>query len=171
LPLSIKALNRFLTSTSKSFLEPATAHRLANEFPRQGSAAWIQYKHYNENKLGLTKREHMPDGLRRLVDELSGPEFTTWLSQLTGIPQRIADPSLEGGGLHQSGTGGFLNMHADFTAHHHHPHWRRRVNLIRTMGPQHDALRCQSAALAQPCADLQRGRELLSRFPRSLAVS
>ena len=114
----------------ENFLDPAVARELAQEFPQQGSAAWTQYKHYNENKLGLTKREHMPDGLGRLVDELNGREFTTWLSQLTGIPRLIADPSLEGGGLHQSGRGGFLNIHADFTAHHHHPTWRRRVNLI-----------------------------------------
>jgi Rps23 Pro-64 3,4-dihydroxylase Tpa1-like proline 4-hydroxylase len=112
------------------FLDPAVARELAEEFPRHGSSAWTQYKHYNENKLGLAKRDQMPEGLGRLVDELNGPEFTAWLSQLTGIPKLFADPSLEGGGLHQSGHGGFLNMHADFTVHHHHANWRRRVNLI-----------------------------------------
>ena len=42
----------------------------------------------------------------------------------------IADPSLEGGGLHQSARGGFLNMHADFTVHPHNRNWQRRANLI-----------------------------------------
>ena len=112
------------------FLDQAVARQLAQEFPQQGSPAWTQYKHYNENKLGLPKRVLMPDGLGCLIDHLNGPEFIAWLAQLTGIPKLIADPSLEGGGLHRSGRGGFLNMHADFTVHHHHPNWRRRVNLI-----------------------------------------
>jgi hypothetical protein len=114
----------------ESFLDLAVTRELAQEFPQSGSVAWTQYKHYNENKSGLTKREQLPDGLGRLIDELNGPEFTAWLSQLTGIPNLIADPSLEGGGLHQSGPQGFLNIHADFTVHHHHSNWRRRVNLI-----------------------------------------
>ena len=37
---------------------------------------------------------------------------------------------MEGGGLHQSVHGGFLNIHADFTVHPLHANWRRRVNLL-----------------------------------------
>jgi len=53
-----------------------------------------------------------------------------WLSELTGIEGLVSDDTLEGGGLHQSPRGGFLNVHADFTMHHHHKNWRRRINLI-----------------------------------------
>ena len=42
----------------------------------------------------------------------------------------MIDESFEGGGLHQSVEGGFLNVHADFTVHPHHRDWRRRVNLL-----------------------------------------
>ena len=52
------------------------------------------------------------------------------MSALTGIPGLLADPSLEGGGMHQTEPGGFLNVHADFTMHHHQTRWHRRVNLI-----------------------------------------
>ena len=114
----------------QDFLDAQVARGLAAEFPEAGSPEWNHYKHYNEHKLALTKRDRLPHGLGQLVDELSTPEFTCWLSELTGIPHLIPDPDLAGGGLHQSGRGGFLNVHADFTAHHHHPHWRRRVNLI-----------------------------------------
>src|SRR5262249_2432551 len=58
-----------------------------------------------------------------------------WLSKLTGIPQLHPDPSLEGGGLHQSERGGFLNVHTDFSMHHYHKHWRRRVNVIVYLNP------------------------------------
>jgi len=47
----------------------------------------------------------------------------------------IPDPSLEGGGLHQSGRGGFLNVHTDFSMHHYQKNWRRRVNVIVYLNP------------------------------------
>ena len=65
-----------------------------------------------------------------MIDELNSPQFVSWLGDLTGIPDLMPDPSLEGGGMHQTQAGGFLNIHADFTMHHHRENWRRRCNLI-----------------------------------------
>ncbi len=112
------------------FFDPEVAARAAAVFPATVSAEWVQYKHYNENKAGMTKRELFPPFIGSLVDELNSPAFLEWLSELTGIDGLLADSSLEGGGMHQSGPGGFLNVHADFTMHHHQKHWRRRVNVI-----------------------------------------
>jgi hypothetical protein len=112
------------------FLGAQLARALAKEFPDSQSKAWTQYKHFNENKVGLAKKESFPPLLAEIADELNSPAFVNWLSALTGIPGLMADPCLEGGGLHQSGRGGFLNVHADFIWHHYHKNWRRRVNLI-----------------------------------------
>ena len=117
------------------FLEPEVAGAIAGEFPDHNTEAWTQYKHHNENKLGMAKRELFPPGLGEVTDELNSPGFLGWLSILTGIPDLVADPSLEGGGLHQSSRGGFLNVHTDFSHHHYHKHWRRRVNLILYLNP------------------------------------
>lgn len=117
------------------FLDPEVARSIAAEFPGAGTEAWTQYKHHNENKLGMAKRELFPPQLGAVADELNSPEFVAWLSHLTGIPGLVADPSLEGGGLHQSGRGGFLNMHTDFSMHHYHKNWRRRVNVIVYLNP------------------------------------
>jgi len=114
----------------ENFLEPAVARELMGEFPEPDSRAWIQYKHQNENKMGLPKRELFPPRIGQVVDELNSPEFLGWLSELTGIEGLVSDDTLEGGGLHQSSRGGFLNVHADFTMHHHQKNWRRRINLI-----------------------------------------
>jgi Rps23 Pro-64 3,4-dihydroxylase Tpa1-like proline 4-hydroxylase len=114
----------------RQFLEPEIARCAADEFPGLETDAWTRYKHRNENKVGLAKRSLFPLLLGEVVDELNSDEFVAWLSQLTGIPDLLADASLEGGGLHQSGPGGFLNIHTDFNTHHYHKHWRRRVNLI-----------------------------------------
>jgi Rps23 Pro-64 3,4-dihydroxylase Tpa1-like proline 4-hydroxylase len=114
----------------ENFLEPELARALAHEFPAPDTSAWIQYKHHNENKMGLPKRELFPQRLGQVVDELNSPDFLSWLTQLTGIQGLVSDDTLEGGGLHQSARGGFLNVHADFTMHHHQKNWRRRINLI-----------------------------------------
>jgi Rps23 Pro-64 3,4-dihydroxylase Tpa1-like proline 4-hydroxylase len=119
----------------QDFLEPDLARKLAREFPGMATDAWTRYKHQNENKLGLAKRSLFPPFLGEVVDELNSPAFVDWLSQLTGIPNLIADESLEGGGLHQSTTGGFLNVHTDFSNHHYHKNWRRQVNLILYLNP------------------------------------
>src|SRR5271166_1873962 len=112
------------------FLDPEVAGAIAAEFPDAKTEAWTQYKHHNENKLGMTKRELFPPGLGEVTDALNSPGFVSWLSTLTGIPNLVSDPSLEGGGLHQSRRGGFLNVHTDFSHHHYHKNWRRRLNLI-----------------------------------------
>jgi 2OG-Fe(II) oxygenase superfamily len=114
----------------EDFLDPGIARTIAGEFPSQTSGAWIQYRHHNENKMGLPKRELFPSMLGKVVDELNSPDFLSWLTQLTGIQGLVSDESLEGGGLHQCGRHGYLNVHADFTRHHHRKNWRRRINLI-----------------------------------------
>jgi hypothetical protein len=119
----------------EDFLDPETALAMAEQFPQPTSAAWTQYKHANENKLGMPKRELFPPAIGAAVDELNSPEFVAWISKLTGIPNLVADPMLEGGGLHQSGPGGYLNVHTDFSMHHFHPDWHRRVNLILYLNP------------------------------------
>ena len=37
---------------------------------------------------------------------------------------------MDGGGLHQTMRGGHLNIHADFSTHHAHENWARRVNIL-----------------------------------------
>lgn len=123
----------------QDFIAPESAWEAAQQFPGPTTEAWTQYKHQNENKLGLAKRDMFPPKLAEIVDELNSPEFVRWLSELTGIPRLMSDESMEGGGLHQSTRGGFLNIHTDFSMHHYHKNWRRRVNLILYLNPQWQA--------------------------------
>lgn len=114
-------------------LRPDKALQAAREFPAPESTSWTHYKHVNENKLGKNDRDHFPPLLGQIVDTFNSPAFVQWLSQLTGIEGLMSDPLLEGGGLHQTEPGGFLNVHADFTMHHYHKRWRRRINMILYM--------------------------------------
>ena len=70
----------------EGFVEPEAALAMAKEFPQPTSDAWTQYKHANENKLGLAKRQLFPPALAAVTDELNSPEFVAWISELTGIP-------------------------------------------------------------------------------------
>ena len=47
------------------FLDAGVATTIAEEFPNPHTDAWTQYKHHNENKLGMAKRELFPGGWER----------------------------------------------------------------------------------------------------------
>lgn len=112
------------------FLETWAAKKAMESFPAVKDDGWIHYIHVNEKKHGLNKMDLIPEFIQDVIRELNSETFVAALSTLTGIEGLKADPSLEGGGLHQSQRGGYLNIHADFTVHPHKRNWRRRVNLL-----------------------------------------
>jgi len=120
------------------FLPPDVAAEAHSVFPGVGDEGWIHYLHYNEKKHGLNKMKMLPPVFQSIIEVLNGPAFLESISRLTGIRGLMSDESLEGGGLHQSERGGFLNIHADFTVHPHHKHWQRRVNLLIYLNPGWD---------------------------------
>jgi Rps23 Pro-64 3,4-dihydroxylase Tpa1-like proline 4-hydroxylase len=98
----------------ENFLNPEALDECIAEFNKLNEAdGWINYTHYKST-----------------INELNSPEFLQFLSTLTGINNLQKDDHLEGGGIHQSTKGGFLNIHADFTVHPHHRNWQRRVNVL-----------------------------------------
>ena len=115
----------------ENFLDPEVLKDCIAEFNRLNETdGWINYKHYNEDKRGLNKIDLLPETIKSTINELNSPAFLEWLSAITGIRDLQKDEGLEGGGIHQSTRGGFLNIHADFTVHPHHRNWQRRVNVL-----------------------------------------
>jgi Rps23 Pro-64 3,4-dihydroxylase Tpa1-like proline 4-hydroxylase len=114
----------------ENFLQPETLEKALSEFPDVQSGGWIHYVHFNEKKFGKNKLDALPPTPQAIIQELNSKPFLEFLTALTGIPNLYSDQSLEGGGLHQSKRGGFLNIHADFTVHPHHRQWQRRTNVI-----------------------------------------
>jgi hypothetical protein len=115
----------------ENFLEPEVLKKCVAEFNTLNETdGWINYKHYNENKRGLNKLDLLPDTIKATINELNSPAFLEWLGAITGIKGLQKDDGLEGGGIHQSTRGGYLNIHADFTVHPHHRNWQRRVNVL-----------------------------------------
>jgi hypothetical protein len=116
-----------------NFLQPEAAERFLDEFPPLDPDKWVNWVHVNERKYGQVDRAAFGPGTAAVYEELTSPAFAEFLTALSGIEGLFPDPHLESavaGGLHQSTRGGFLNMHADFTVHPHHPDWMRRMNVL-----------------------------------------
>jgi len=114
----------------ENFLRDEWFEAVVAEFPAIAAEKWTNYSHVNERKFANQKYETWGSATRHVVSVLNSPAFVDWLGRVTGIEGLIIDESFEGGGMHQSIAGGYLNVHADFTVHPHHRHWQRRVNLL-----------------------------------------
>jgi hypothetical protein len=109
--------------------DPAVLHEVLNEFPTLGElsvkngAQTVRYKGHESDigKMGQVTRE--------FILALNSPGFLLALEELTGIDGLIPDPYLYGGGLHCTGSGGFLKVHADFN-YHKKLKLRRRINVL-----------------------------------------
>jgi hypothetical protein len=65
----------------------------------------------------------------QLIADLNSGDFVEALEELTGIEHLVADTKLEGGGMHRTGRGGHLGIHADFSRHADNG-LHRRLNLL-----------------------------------------
>ena len=113
-----------------NFLPANVFQQAMADFDVVSKEQWTGYLHVNERKFANSNPDTWGPTLQQIANELNSPEFVSLLEELTGIPNLLIDPTFEGGGLHQSLRGGFLNMHADFTVHPHQRQWKRRLNLL-----------------------------------------
>jgi hypothetical protein len=111
-------------------LQPAAFKAAVTEFPAIQDPFWKGYLHVNEAKYSNTEADTWSPALREAAKALTSPEFVTYLEELTGISGLLPDWSMDGGGLHQTRRGGHLNIHTDFSTHHEHENWARRVNVL-----------------------------------------
>jgi len=111
-------------------LHPEAFEKAAGEFPGMHDEFWKGYVHVNETKYSNTEPDTWGDTLTAVAREFCSPEFVAYLEQLTGIRDLMPDWSMDGGGLHMTKRGGHLNIHADFSTHHTHENWARRVNIL-----------------------------------------
>lgn len=100
------------------------------EFPGIDDEFWKGYVHVNETKFSNTQTDTWASSLQAVAQEFCSPEFVSYLEKLTGIDHLIPDYTMDGGGLHMTKRGGHLNIHADFSTHHTHETWARRVNIL-----------------------------------------
>jgi|HubBroStandDraft_1064217.scaffolds.fasta_scaffold136835_1 2OG-Fe(II) oxygenase superfamily len=112
-----------------NFFDPALLEMVLAEFPRPGQIKWQKFDNGQEIKLASAREASFGPVTRLLFYHLNSMTFLQFLSEVTGIPNLISDPGLEGGGLHQIVRGGKLGVHVDFNRHRDYG-LDRRLNLL-----------------------------------------
>ncbi len=105
------------------------ADQCLEEF-KKTNEGWNNYRHYNEDKKGLTKIDRMGPMTQKVFEDLQSAPFISLVGKLSGIEGLIADPDLDGGGMHEIKRDGFLNVHTDFLSHTKNHNWSRQINLL-----------------------------------------
>ena len=111
------------------FFDPALLETVLSEFPSPDSIDWQRFRNAREIKLASAQEGGFGPMTRLLLYHLNSATFLEFLSKVTGIPDLIADPYFDGGGLHQIVRGGKLGIHADFNKHPRSG-LDRRLNLL-----------------------------------------
>ena len=119
------------------FLDRDLAAALVDEFPRLDAMPKSRdYLFADKRELSSVERAG-PAGARwhRTV---TSAEFAEFLASATGLEAVFVDPQHFGGGFHQSGDGGYLDMHVDFNVHPAHDDWLRVLNVLVYLNPGWD---------------------------------
>ena len=111
-------------------LRPEALDAVYAEFDAIDDDTWRKYLHVNERKYANTDASTWGPVLQPGGRGFASDRFLALPRRAHRVRRPDRRPHLDGGGLHRSLGGGYLNVHADFTAHHVHQHWRRRVNLL-----------------------------------------
>lgn len=115
-----------------NFLKPDFAQRVAEAFPpyEQALAVGRSFQAVNEKgKVQVTDSSQFPEPICQLNEVLAAPEVLELMSYALDIPELLADPSLVGGGMHQTAARGHLDVHVDFNFLEERQ-WHRRANLL-----------------------------------------
>lgn len=116
-------------------VKPERLATLADEFPDPEWPGWNDVDHaFQRYKRACSDVSVMPQHVRNLVYELNSGPFLNYLSSVTGIPQLLPDPHLNGGGMHMTTEGGTLTPHTDFHTVRGNPLFRR-LNLLLYLNP------------------------------------
>jgi hypothetical protein len=143
-PLDVSELrNRFQTAKPfpsiciDNFLTEEFAHRVNNSFPSLAESRKMgrSFKAVNEvGKVQVTDAQVFPPALVELHQVLAGAEFLSIMQEMSGYDELLADEELVGGGIHQTGARGRLDVHVDFNYIEERQLYRR-LNIIVFFNP------------------------------------
>jgi Rps23 Pro-64 3,4-dihydroxylase Tpa1-like proline 4-hydroxylase len=85
--------------------------------------------HVQSGKIGISDYNMFGPKVKQFFDFTRSTEMINFISNITGIEDIQDDPSLYGGGIHRTTTGGRLEIHADFNIHPRTGK-HRRINIL-----------------------------------------
>ena len=116
-----------------NFLVEDFANEVHDSFPAYQEAQKLgkEFIAVNEKrKIQITDSSKFPPAIKKLNDLLASEEYLQMWSELIGIPNLIADANLRGGGVHETNSGGHLDVHVDFNYNETTQSFRRLNILI-----------------------------------------
>jgi hypothetical protein len=120
-----------------NFLDDEFAGRVVAAFPSYEEAVKVgrSFTAVNEKKkVQLTDASLFAEPIAQLNYALACPEFLELLSYVMDIPHLLADDQLVGGGIHQTGKRGHLDVHIDFN-YIEERQLHRRLNILIYFNP------------------------------------
>jgi hypothetical protein len=115
-----------------NFLEESFANRVADAYPTFEDAVKVgrSFSAVNEKgKVQVTDSSKFAEPIAELNRTLASPEFLDLLSDVFNMPNLVADVELVGGGIHQTGSRGHLDVHVDFN-YIEDRELHRRLNIL-----------------------------------------
>jgi Rps23 Pro-64 3,4-dihydroxylase Tpa1-like proline 4-hydroxylase len=113
----------------ENFLEREVAEQLLRDFPRFDPAKAINEHGEVGRKAVFEQVNGISDAYRDFYRYINSKPFLEAMSELTGIPDLMADDTLFGGGTHENLDGQSLDVHVDFNIDERRM-LHRRVNLL-----------------------------------------
>jgi hypothetical protein len=125
-----------------NLLPDEIARRLVDEFPGPANPGWRLTGPGDSNhsgdpqieKLGTSNEQFFPPLTRHIMHEFNSGTFVGFIEALTGWSGLMPDPSFYGCGMHSTGRGGRLMVHAD-ASRHPNPKLHQVLNMIYYVTP------------------------------------
>ncbi len=120
-----------------NFLDFGVASAAAGEYLPYEQALPLgkSFAKVNENKkVQIVDPEKFPTNISRITAALAAPDLLADLEYITGIDNLIWDPKFSGGGMHQTGRSGWLDVHVDFNFNEE-LQFHRRLNILIYLNP------------------------------------
>jgi Rps23 Pro-64 3,4-dihydroxylase Tpa1-like proline 4-hydroxylase len=120
-----------------NFLPLDIARAITAEFPKADDIEWRltgpgDSRHTGNKyieKLGMSNESNFPPLIRHVMNQFYSSSLMSFVEKVTGYENIVADPSFYGCGMHSTGRGGRLMVHAD-ASRHPNPKLEQIVNLI-----------------------------------------
>lgn len=129
---NIKNVQPFPHFCIDNFFAEDFANAIHDAFPSYDECRHMgrEFSAVNEKfKIQICDADKFPPAILKLYQILSSAEFVDTISRMTGIPNLLPDPDLVGGGIHETNSGGRLDVHVDFNFIEK-KQWHRRVNIL-----------------------------------------
>jgi len=122
--------------------DPEVLGRLYADIPSSTAPVWTHWGggkpedcEPQNKKRGISDLAKLPASISSVLEQLLSAEFIGDLCAIAGVSELVTDRTLSGGGLHCSGRGAALRLHADPIRHPSPAEFDQALNLILYISP------------------------------------